>query len=836
MNTKLREERGGVMVLAAILIPVFLVMTALVVETGNWFTHDRQLQNRADAGAFAAGVEYAKNWKACVQTADLALKRRTGLEIANAARQYAGNPETADYTDLDPSGVVPVSLYNDNIARQSANQAQNKLDVVINSTTYADDTDYTDDYDGTADSDADGREPDGNPCFLHRATNAVPNDPDLDYISPYGGHWTDVRVRERDTGALWKAFSPDVSARARIEIRPGISARNFLPLAIPDNIITQVQVRYIDECTGDELARQNLAPLPETEYAAYSSSGGGVLWGMENANPTITDGDKNRSFDLPIRAFDAADCNNGQDYRAVIEEVRLASSDEVDLDTTDCDDLKDSSFADCFQRLSTIRSWNDGNANNQPRIRDVKILGGCGGPSDAYFGVPPAGQTSCEFDVSVQVDWGTRDTPNLNVPGNFTVSVGGTALTLGAWDTSPGGVATYSSSGGAFTRTYGAWNVPVTIRWRDTDRNHVWEGQACTNSASNTPCQYGPATEVVHQTVVGKDSQSTKTSGPASDPTATGAVEFVHTSRDTLDGAGAPGSSFDNWAPDHAACTTSPCSVYPLVGTRSVLRTGMLTTLRIEEEQGSQLLDCDPDFGQVLLEFKFGCQPWYGKNTFQTTPPPNWWVPAAPPDEGQCPDKNVWWDQSTGPYKNSSGSPYRCVLQQPGGKNGQSGDWFAVATENCDRDNGTTQCQDFTPAARANCGNYDGVDSNGNGVIDPAEEGWLQAGGDSRDPRVVSLFIVPYQAFKNIGGSGSNGTLPVIGFANFYIMNWQAQQPRESDPCPDPTFGTATVDPPGDGNALGVFVEAVDYEPGPVDPTATCSEGRLEVCRAVLVR
>jgi hypothetical protein len=33
-----------------------------------------------------------------------------------------------------------------------------------------------------------------------------------------------------------------------------------------------------------------------------------------------------------------------------------------------------------------------------------------------------------------------------------------------------------------------------------------------------------------------------------------------------------------------------------------------------------------------------------------------------------------------------------------------------------------------------------------------------------------------------------------------------------------------------------VFVETVDYESGPVDPTAICVEGQLESCRASLVR
>ena len=58
MNRMLRDERGGILVLAAVMIPVFLLLTALVVDVGNWYTHKRQLQNRADAGALAAGVEY----------------------------------------------------------------------------------------------------------------------------------------------------------------------------------------------------------------------------------------------------------------------------------------------------------------------------------------------------------------------------------------------------------------------------------------------------------------------------------------------------------------------------------------------------------------------------------------------------------------------------------------------------------------------------------------------------------------------------------------------------------------------------------------------------------
>ena len=52
------EEAGQVLAIVAISMVVMLMFAALVIDVGNWFAHKRQLQNRADAGALAAGVEY----------------------------------------------------------------------------------------------------------------------------------------------------------------------------------------------------------------------------------------------------------------------------------------------------------------------------------------------------------------------------------------------------------------------------------------------------------------------------------------------------------------------------------------------------------------------------------------------------------------------------------------------------------------------------------------------------------------------------------------------------------------------------------------------------------
>ena len=187
--------------------------------------------------------------------------------------------------------------------------------------------------------------------------------------------------------------------------------------------------------------------------------------------------------------------------------------------------------------------------------------------------------------------------------------------------------------------------------------------------------------------------------------------------------------------------------------------------------QGTGLLRCDPNVanGQAFTTFLNGCQPWYGANKW-TTP---WWTgsPLA------CPPQGDWFsynDQGKGFGTNSSVNYWQCVPTDPGGKTGQVGDWMSVATKNCNNVHnnscGTVACN--------NDGNYDGKNGNPNG--------WVQQGGNSAYPRVVDLFIVPYQALKETQGSGS--PVPILGFASFYVMNWKGNSGNGDDPCPDTTF------------------------------------------------
>jgi hypothetical protein len=559
------------------------------------------------------------------------------------------------------------------------------------------------------------------------------------------------------------------------------------------------------------LAVKDLAPLPSADQAGFAATGGGTLWGLPSiADPKV--GDKNLSFGLTVPSYGGC----GDDYLPIGTEVRVGSRDEVDLNQS-CDTLTAIDFADCFKRISQFRVFNDGNPDSQPRITNVRITGGCGAPGDAYFAALPPGATNCTFGATADVNWGNRDDGALNVPANFKVTASGATMTLVTPTGGQSGV--YSTSGTPITFAPGANNLTISLDWADKDTSHSWNGNACKNN-NNTPCKYN-GTQAVHRTWLGADNDDEYPAAAFSGPLA-----LVRTSQSSFV-SGLPGPPLENVnTGGGAGIPPSPIQVFPTVGTRTALKTGDLAILRASSSQGTGLLRCD-DYpnGQAFDGFVSGCKPWYAANTFTDGP---WWNTTT----NKCPPAGDWFGTGTfpAPYgKNSSTNPWRCVPTIPGKKTGQVGDWMSAGTKNCN-DIKNNKCGDIT------CnwdGNYDGKSGK--------PTGWVQAGGDSAYPRVVSLFVVPYQALKTTQGSGD--PIPILGFASFYVMDWMGSG-GDGDPCPDTTFdsdknpATPQLNLPAlpKQSVRGVFVQTVKYEPGPVDPTAVCTENQLTPCRVTLVR
>jgi hypothetical protein len=97
-------ERGSVLVIVAIGVPVFVLLMALVLDIGNWYAHKRQVQNQVDAAALAAGVAYGYNFPLCTTPAGATAT----ANIVNAAVEYgAKNGPLPVLPSPDPCAIHP---------------------------------------------------------------------------------------------------------------------------------------------------------------------------------------------------------------------------------------------------------------------------------------------------------------------------------------------------------------------------------------------------------------------------------------------------------------------------------------------------------------------------------------------------------------------------------------------------------------------------------------------------------------------------------------------------------------------------------------------------------
>jgi hypothetical protein len=94
------------------------------------------------------------------------------------------------------------------------------------------------------------------------------------------------------------------------------------------------------------------------------------------------------------------------------------------------------------------------------------------------------------------------------------------------------------------------------------------------------------------------------------------------------------------------------------------------------------------------------------------------------------------------------------------------------------------------------------------------------------DRRVVQVILTPFGAFM---GSGNDATVPVTGFATFYITGWTGQGEGFNNPCQ----GNGDDPAPNPGTIVGHFISYIDtVNSGASD--LDCEENSLTPCVAVL--
>jgi hypothetical protein len=581
LNRSLRDERGAVMVISAILIPVLLVLTALIYDGGTWFTHKRQLQNRADAGALAGGVQYIADWASC-SAPDPNIKLGASNRIDASARQFAGDPQQGG------------TVYNTEITEQS------RVNVEINSNVPG----------GQVDPDTSWNDPAGNglgPCDEH---------PTADPFSLAHAFYVDVGVRERDQNTLFGMFGVNLfrnEAHARVELLSAASGNGFLPIALPDQNIVQAQLRYYRECGNGAPVLLATVPLNMLD-SAYQTESGSTLWGKTvNDLPAGVSGGgipTGISLNMP----ESTACTG--DYIPISTEVRVAGvpSTAIDINAKTCAQLVAAQFADCFSRVSNIRDFKD-DPQTEPWIKDVTLQGGTCAP-DALFERPDT--SSCTYGVDVNINWNGLATGRQGK--DFDVSVGGDNLTPpNGLNGSPNGH--WTSSGLSTSDVAGQSDITVT-----------WKCKPNCGGASPTiqSLFLGNATNAGVLNIVRTSGTAQASGGPLGAPLQWFGAQNAATPTMVYPTIGLDASFFVG---QRRVLRLPKC------------KTGNNDTGDCNLDSGSpnnsQSIDCEPGpgnggQGHDFQMFMTGCDPFYTDNPMQPLGNP-WWLNPAP---GHCPDKN----------------------------------------------------------------------------------------------------------------------------------------------------------------------------------------------------
>jgi Flp pilus assembly protein TadG len=248
----------------------------------------------------------------------------------------------------------------------------------------------------------------------------------------------------------------------------------------------------------------------------------------------------------------------------------------------------------------------------------------------------------------------------------------------------------------------------------------------------------------------------------------TGPIKDAH-----LFEAALPGVDANSLPSCASGCTKDLVAELKLVGTLANAQSvgDPVVALRVIGGSQNQSLDCDPAKSNLKDELATGCGPTYTRN----------------PGTTSCPaGNNTLW---------ATAQPWSCVGIQTGGATNQvpaGMNQRILGNEkpaSCTSPNNWSDFPDFDPT----------------------------------DPRIVQVFLTPFGSFS---GSG-NTTLPVTGFATFYVTGWSAQGSGFANPCEG--LGDDPV-PNGDGGyIMGHFIKYVStLTPG--TGTQPCNPAAFGTC------
>jgi hypothetical protein len=364
-------ERGAVLVLVALLAPVFVALLIYVIDVGNWNEHQRHLQVQADAAALAA----AQGFQPCSNSN---IYSRAG-EYSGAASVSTPSGPVSSASDPGPASD-PVAPFNKQVGGTSAGN----IHVLVNSKT-----------------------------FYNQPSTSLPKTPDdttaSDPCNPPAGQAPMVDVKETETGLPWyfKAFAsvPYINAEARVSIFRETTANDAEALAVADSSAVAARAYFVNEDNNAILASVPLSDLGQNAQ-------GQEVWGNPSAPSALaitkTSGSVAHIGVIIALSGNPNDTTCGHTFVQCFDQSSTTGP-----------------------SLLHIQGWSAAGTGTliAPLARSMTLStpppNTC---TDAYFS---NSTSTCTETISAWVDYGTTNTKNVTVKPSIGGTAGG-AMTPGA--------------------------------------------------------------------------------------------------------------------------------------------------------------------------------------------------------------------------------------------------------------------------------------------------------------------------------------------------------------------------------------------------------------------
>lgn len=760
-----RSERGQVMVIFAIMLPVFIAIGGIVIGVGNWYTHARHLQTKADAGAIAGGNTWA-----------FPCGNEINARIATEARLYAGsqNPQV---------GGVPDS----------------EIHSVLNGPQF-----YDDETNPTPAEDL------ANICTSMHLDVKLTEDDSFPLFS------------------LLPVF-PDIKRKAVVEIQKGEAFGGLLPIAVRAPVPLTAAVfynettgniyatRYFVKTNGTTVPNvlgipnslqgwtTNNPEDPNTWASFTPASGGdppartGVLiaqsfreacnTNLPNPNTLIPVASTNPCFEdelgtvnalcnqgsIPVvKCFYASGSHPNQTAQAGLQFIRSYGTSNPGVGPPSIQTAwLESTTIGCSAYFTWQRSASSGSTCQAKLSLDVNV-----GDLLGEYGAPGAPDNEILHGDDVRVRFklvrgdGTTQCANYGVNCDLMTNANGQVK---GFETTGSGTSPLLS----FTSNSGANAVAIQIQLRNVANSPI---PACADTAFNNNCRWFYTGSAVNQSVEPTDAQiladPVQRGFRGNSRVHAGSVQWLRLTADHDCTGGA-----DDVDGEAASEEANGCYFMEMGLRGGIAQDADEGVILFDDGTGSSqtgTVDCDPNVpqGQALSEsIENGCGPWYAKHGFDTTP--------------LCPDQNSIFTQPNPGPPWDGWPPLTCVKTRPTStpsqmETGFDGRFFGGNTNSCPSDNANfVQGRNYWNVANnpLNAANPDPAKRYGYKDDNPVRD----TNFHPSDKRVVTIYLVPPDTF----GSSGQETFPIAGFIQVYVTGYGRVQNGGNlsvdDPCPGST-------------------------------------------------